>query len=108
MSFGSAEMPYVTRTRAMPRELSHELRTPLAVIRMQAQLLLRSARRGAFTGMTSDEDRDRLVLGLQRIDAAVTKLDGVLERLAISEMDEHFRRLDARNGRAQSDKPEIH
>jgi len=108
MSFGSTEMPYVTRMGPMPRELSHELRTPLAVIRMQAPLLLRSARRGAFTGITKDEDRDRLVLGLQRIDAAVTKLDGVLERVATNELDEHFRRQDSRNGRAQSDKPEIH
>jgi len=92
----------------MPGELSHELRTPLAVIRMQAQMLLRSARRGAFTGISNDEDRDRLLLGLQRIDDAVTKLAGVLDRVATSELDEHFRRQDFRNGRSQSDKPEIH
>jgi signal transduction histidine kinase len=108
MSFGSTEMPYVTRTGPMPRELSHELRTPLAVIRMQAQLLLRSARQGAFAGMTNDEDRDRLLIGLQRIDDAVTKLDGVLERVATIEMDKHFRRPNVRNDRKQSDKPEIH
>ena len=108
MSFGSTEMPYVARTGPMPGELSHELRTPLAVIRMQAQMLLRSARRGAFAGMTKDEDRDRLVLGLQRIDDAVTKLGGVLERVATSELDERFRRPDVPNGRAQSDKTEIH
>lgn len=103
MNFGAAEMPYVTPMRSMPSDLSHELRTPLAVIRMQAQLLLRSARRGAFAGEA--DERDRLVLGLQRIDDAVTKLSTVLDRVATEAADDRY--AQARLG-DPPDAPEIH
>jgi signal transduction histidine kinase len=63
----------------LTRDLSHDLRTPLAVIRMQAQLMIRLTRRGAYGDASG---RDRLVSGLQRIDDAVTKLNDVLDRVA--------------------------
>ena len=103
MSFGSAEMPYVPRVMPMPHDLSHELRTPLAVIRMQAQLLLRAARRGAFTAGSGD--RDRLVLGLQRIDDAVTRLSVVLNRTDIAAADERYPLPHQRDGLTS---PDIH
>ena len=103
MNFGSAEMPYVMRMGPMPHDLSHELRTPLAVIRMQAQLLLRAARRGAFPAGSSD--RERLVVGLQRIDDAVTRLNAVLNRTEIAAPDERYPMPPQRDGLTS---PDIH
>ena len=106
MSFGAAEMNYVRPMDRMPGDLSHEIRTPLAVIRMQAQLLLRTARRGAFAG--SPEERDRLVHGLQRIDDAVTKLNAVLERISIGGHEAPPERPIRPDGHAGFDATQIH
>ena len=103
MAFGAADMQHATPVGTMPRELSHDLRTPLTVIRMQAQLLLRTTRRGGFAGGTAD--RDRLLIGLQRIDDAVTKLTLVLDRIGIAEADDRPGRHERSNGRGA---PEIH
>ena len=62
--------------RPPARDFSHELRTPLAVIRMQAQLLVRLVKR---SGSDGSNDRERFIAGLQRIDDAVTKINLALE-----------------------------
>jgi len=57
-------------------ELNHHLRTNLAVIRIQAQLLLRLTRRELEV---DPEVLDRYVTGLMRIDQAVTSLNDRLD-----------------------------
>ena len=101
MSFGSAEMQYVTRMCPMPRDLSHDIRTPLTVIRVQAQMLLRAARSGAFTGGATDPDR--LLLGLQRIDDAVSRLSLVLNLAELGPTDDRRRLPGSPDGRASRD-----
>jgi signal transduction histidine kinase len=61
-------------------ELGHELGTPLAVIRMQAQLLLRLAKRGSCP---VPGEQARFIAGLERIDDAVSKITGVIERIGV-------------------------
>ena len=66
-------------------DLRHELGTPLAVIRMQAQLLLRLAKRGSCP---VPEEQTRFIVGLQRIDDAVSKITGVIERTGVERADD--------------------
>lgn len=75
----------------MAHDLSHDLRTPLAIIRMQAQLLIRLTKRGVYS---DGYDRERLIVGLQRIDDAVTKMNKVLERISIDGIKERPRSQD--------------
>ena len=55
--------------------LQHDLRTPLAVVRGQAQLLARVARR------LEGPERERLLAGLGAIDAAATVLAARIARM---------------------------
>ena len=57
-------------------ELNHHLRTSLAVIRIQAQLLLRLTKREL---KVEPEVLDRYLTGLTRIDQAVTSLSDRLD-----------------------------
>jgi len=79
MAFESASDSFGTNFyRPRARDLSHELRTPLAVIRMQAQLLMRLVK---SSGDDWSRDRERMITGLQRIDDAVSKINLALERV---------------------------
>lgn len=88
MVFNTSDLPYTTSTERMAHDLSHDLRTPLAIIRMQAQLLIRLTKRGVYS---DGYDRERLIVGLQRIDDAVTKMNKVLERISIDGIKERPR-----------------
>jgi signal transduction histidine kinase len=85
VALNASEFHFTTRSEAATRDLSHDLRTPLAVIRMQAQLLIRLTKRGAPSGGC---ERERLLIGLQRIDDAVTKLNSALERIGMDGFDD--------------------
>lgn len=77
VSHHSSDQPTPVVTADVVTELSHDLRTPLAVIRIQAQMLKRLA------GRNPEGDpavRERYLVGLERIDQAVTALNEVLER----------------------------
>lgn len=78
VTFDETERPPVRERETLAPDVSHDLRSPLAVIRMQAQMLMRLVKRGP----TADDafERERLMIGLQRIDEAVTTLNGVIER----------------------------
>jgi signal transduction histidine kinase len=80
----ASDQPYPTSTEQLTRDFSHDLRTPLAIIRMQAQLLIRLTKRGPYS---DGFDRERLLVGLKRIDDAVTKLNKALEGIGIEGMD---------------------
>jgi signal transduction histidine kinase len=82
--FNASDQPYTTSTEQLTHDLSHDLRTPLAIIRMQAQLLIRLTKRGAYS---DGFDRERLLVGLKRIDDAVTKLNKALGEIGIEGMD---------------------
>jgi signal transduction histidine kinase len=73
---------FTTLSGQASSDLAHDLHTPLAVIRMQAQLLMRLTRRGTSHDMP---ERERYLVGLRRIDDAVTKLNLALERLGLDE-----------------------
>lgn len=78
VTFDETERPPVRERETLAPDVSHDLRSPLAVIRMQAQMLMRMVKRGP----TADDafERERLMIGLQRIDEAVSTLNGVIER----------------------------
>lgn len=63
---------------ALPSDIGHDLRSPLAVIRMQAQMLMRLVKRGPTAADAFE--RERLMVGLQRIDEAVSTLNRAIER----------------------------
>ena len=85
MAFETADTFAQNFYRPAARDLSHELRTPLAIIRMQAQLLIRLMKR---SGGDWPRDRDRFITGLQRIDDAVSKMNLTLEGVRIDGRDE--------------------
>jgi signal transduction histidine kinase len=86
MSLNLAQSSGNNRSGRAATDLNHELRTPLAVIRMQAQMLIRSTKRG---GITDPDERARFLSGLQRIDDAVSKLTGVMEAFGTDRPDDH-------------------
>lgn len=79
MTYDVTELPGASSS-LITTDLSHDLRTPLAIIRMQAQLMIRLTLRGAYG---EGNARERLMTGLQRIDDAAVKLNDALERIGI-------------------------